>query len=122
MIVVDAHTKSLEVWEVAHSTSVGAISFLLSLFAMFGVTRRMMSVNDTAFVSDEIRTFDEPNGVQAVRCTPYHSSTNDTAEHYVAELKKALIENTTSTMQYLFSKFFFSGRTPPSTQNGRYPG
>lgn len=68
------------------------------MFATFGVPRRVISDNGTAFVLEEIQTFYERNGVHIVTPAPYHPATNGQAERYVAQLKEALLEDTTGPM------------------------
>lgn len=66
-----------------------------------------MSDNGTAFMFDEMRTLYDGNDVQAVIFPPYHHTTNCQAEHYVAELKKALVQDITVPMQCRLSRFLF---------------
>lgn len=89
LIVIHSHTKWIEVRRAPPPTSAATISVLRWLLATFAVPRRMMSDNESSFVSDEIRTFFERNGVQAVTSAPYRPAMNDWAKQYVAELKKA---------------------------------
>lgn len=68
LILVNAHTKCFQVWQVAYPTSTVVMSVLRSLFATFGMLRWVMSDSGTAFVLDKIQTF------CAVTCAPYHST------------------------------------------------
>lgn len=121
LVIVDAHTKWLGVRQVSHPTSAAVAKVLRSLFATFGIARRVMSNNGTAFVSDEIRTFYERNGVEAITSAPYHPATNGQAERYIAELKKALVQDTTRPIQRRLNRFLFRQHTTVHAGTGVTP-
>lgn len=54
LIVIDGHTKWLEVRQVAHPTWAVVSVYMRSLFAMLGVPRQMVSENRAPFVFEEI--------------------------------------------------------------------
>lgn len=66
-----------------------------------------MSNNETAFVHDEIQKFQELNAVRTITCAPYRNFTNVEAERYVAQLKKALVQDTTGKMQSRLRRFLY---------------
>lgn len=107
LVVVDAYTKWLEVKQMATTTSAAVIDTLRSLFATFGLPRKVVSDNGTPFVSTEILKFYSDNGVSSVTSAPYHPATNGQAERYVAELKRALTKDQTGTMQRRIARFLF---------------
>ncbi|XP_037529456.1 uncharacterized protein K02A2.6-like [Rhipicephalus sanguineus] len=57
LVVVDAHTKWVEVRHVTQATSAVVIDVLRSTFATFGIPRKVVSDNGKAFISNEIRQF-----------------------------------------------------------------
>lgn len=121
LIVVNADTKWFEVRQVAHLNLAATIYVLHLLLAMFGVLWRVMSDNDTAFVSDKIQAIYEKNGVQVVTSGPCHVAMNGQAEHYVAELRKALVQDTKGTMKFCLSQFLFRQHTIIHTTTGVPP-
>ncbi|KAM7312101.1 uncharacterized protein ISCGN_009006 [Ixodes scapularis] len=74
------------------------ISELRSVFATFGIPRKVMSDNGTAFVSEEIKSFYSSNGIAAVTSAPYHPATNGQAERMVQQLKTALAKGGKGTL------------------------
>ncbi|KAL1436299.1 hypothetical protein MTO96_049812 [Rhipicephalus appendiculatus] len=50
LVVVDAHTKWVEVRHVTQATSAAVIDVLRSLFATFGILRKVVSDNGKAFI------------------------------------------------------------------------
>lgn len=116
LVMVDVHTKWLEVPQVTHPTSAAVVSVLRLLFAVFRDPRQVMSDNGTAFVSEEIWTFHEWKRVQAIASAPYHPTTIGQAECYVAKLKKALIKDTTGSMQHSLSRFLLQQHTTIHTR------
>ncbi|XP_037521381.1 uncharacterized protein K02A2.6-like [Rhipicephalus sanguineus] len=72
LVVVDAHTKWVEVRHVTQATSAVVIDVLRSIFATFGIPRKVVSDNGKAFISNEIRQFYTANGIQATTSPAYH--------------------------------------------------
>ncbi|XP_049520191.1 uncharacterized protein K02A2.6-like [Dermacentor silvarum] len=99
LVVVYAHKKWVEVRHVMQATSAVVIDVLRSLFAMFGIPRKVVSDNGKAFISTEIKQFYTENGIQAITSPAYHPATNGQAERYVAELKRALLRDTDKSIQ-----------------------
>lgn len=81
----------------------------------------MISDNRTAFVYDEIRIFYEQDGFQTDISAAYHAVTIAQVVPYVAELKNALIQDTTCSMQHRPSRFFFRRHTTVHTMTGVTP-
>ncbi|XP_077537529.1 uncharacterized protein LOC144149749 [Haemaphysalis longicornis] len=65
----------------------------------------------TAFVSAEIRQFYKDNCITAVTSAPCQPVTNGQAEHYVAELKRALCKDETGSLQRRLARFLFKLHT-----------
>ncbi|XP_037572398.1 uncharacterized protein K02A2.6-like [Dermacentor silvarum] len=99
LVVVDAHTKWVEVRHVTQATSAVVIDVLRSLFATFGIPRKVVSDNGKAFISTKIKQFYTANGIQAITSPAYHHATKGQAERNVAELKRALLRDTDKSIQ-----------------------
>lgn len=121
LVVVDAFTKWLEVRPVNSPTSTAVISVLRSLFATFGIPRKVVSDNGTAFVSSEIQGFYKRNGIRSVTSAPYHPATNGQAERYVGELKRALAREPSGSLNVRLSRFLFRQHTTVHQSTGITP-
>lgn len=98
LIVVDAHTKWLEAFEVGSTSAKQAIVHLRDLFARFGLPVTCHSDNGPPFTSLEFKQFLKSNGVIQTFSPPYHAQSNGQAENSVryakTKLKCALNDNT----------------------------
>lgn len=101
---------------------------LRSLFATFGVPRKIVSDNGAAFVSVEMQRFCTDNGISHIASAPYHPATNGQAERYVGELKTALARDKSGPMSCRLARFLFrqhstihqtTGITPAMAMFGR---
>ena len=82
-ILVDSHSKWLEV-HMVHSTSTSAaVSKLRMIFATHGLPDVLVSDNGAAFTSEEFADFTSRNGIRHVTSSPHHPSTNGLAERAV---------------------------------------
>ena len=90
LIVVDAHSKWLEVIPVRSTTSSSTIEVLRDLFARFGIPDQIVTDNGAQLVSEEFQAFVRSNGIRHLTSAPYHPATNGLAERAVQTSKQAL--------------------------------
>ena len=90
LVVIDAHSKWLEVVVVPSTSSINTIRVLRTMFATHGLPEVVVSDNGTAFTSGEFQEFLKKNGIQHLRSAPYHPSSNGLAERGVQILKEGL--------------------------------
>ena len=76
LLIVDAHSKWLEVFIVPTTSSQAAINKLRPLFATHGLPELLVSDNGAAFTSDEFSEFTKKNGIRHTTSAPYHPSSN----------------------------------------------
>ena len=60
------------------------------VFSTHGLPEVIVSVNGTAFTSEEFAAFVHRNGIKHLTSAPYHPASNGLAERAVQTLKKAL--------------------------------
>ena len=72
LVLVDAHSKWLEVTPVASTSSHATIQALRRIFATHGLPEMLVSDNGTAFTSDEFKQFLQMNGIQQVNSAEQH--------------------------------------------------
>ena len=90
LVVVDAHSKWPEVWEMSSTSSSKTIEVLKHLFSMYGLPEQLVSDNGPQFRSDEFYQFMKNCGIKHYRSATYHPATNGAVERFVQTLKQAL--------------------------------
>ena len=83
LIIVDAHSKWIEVVCTPSATSAAVIEELNVLFAQFGLPDTIVTDNGTCFVSAEFAAFLKRNGIKHITSAPYYPATNGMAERAV---------------------------------------
>ena len=80
LILVDAHSKWMDVQIVSSTSSDATISKLHSIFATHGLPKQVITDNGSGFTSAEFENFCKQNGVKHFLTSPYHPSSNGLAE------------------------------------------
>ena len=83
LVVVDAHTKWLEVIPMTTTSAEKTIEVLRTLFASYGLPQKLVSDNGPQFTASSFEEFLSANGVQHLKSPPYHPATNGEAERFV---------------------------------------
>ena len=90
LVLIDSHSKWLEVCMLTKITANVTIATLREIFARNGIPREFVSDNGPQFVSQEFHHFMTDNGILHIRSSPYHPASNGAAERLVQTVKKAL--------------------------------
>jgi len=90
LVVVDAHSKWIEVESMSVATSSTTIKALRRWFAQFGYPDVLVSDNGPQFTSEEFEVFLKRNGITHMKSAPYFPATNGAAERCVQTFKKAM--------------------------------
>jgi hypothetical protein len=120
LVVVDAHSKWLEVVIMHTISSIATINALTTLFTRYGLCEEIVSDNGTQFTSEEFAEFCGRHGIRHIRTAPGHPQSNGQAERYVETVKSALTKGTTGggKLVDVLNKFLFRYRsTTHSTTN-----
>ena len=107
LVVVDAHSKRLEVVPMTIATASTTIQHLCQLFACFDFPESIVLDNGLQFVAGEFRTFCELNGIRHIRLAPYHPSSNGLAERGVQVFKQGFCKTTSGTVYDHIAQFLF---------------
>ena len=75
-VLVDSHSKWLEVFPTKSTTSQETIEILPHLFARYGFPQELGSKNGPQFTSGEFETFCQHYGIRHTLIPPYHPATN----------------------------------------------
>ena len=90
LVVFDAYSKWAEVVCITSTTAEQTIDALCTIFSRTGLFQQLVSDNGPQFIADEFRTFTMQNGIQHIKCVPYHQASNGLAERFVQTLKHVL--------------------------------
>ena len=121
LILVDAHSKWMEVKPVSSATSAVTIEQLRSIFATHGLPEMLVSDNGSVFTSEEFKDFTKNNGIRHVTSAPYHPASNGLAERTVQTFKESMKKFSESLISTRVSRFLFAYRNTPHTTTGSSP-
>ena len=114
LVVIDGHSKWLEVVVVPSTSSINTIRVLRTLFATHGLPEVVVSDDGAAFMSSEFQEFMKKNGIQHLRAAPYHLSSNGLAEHGVQILKEGLKKITAGDMDTRLAQLLYHYKITPT--------
>ena len=118
LVVVDSHSKWIEVDVVKSTDAKSTIAVLRRLFATHGLPKIVVSDNGTGFASNEFDEFLKGNGIRHVFSAPYHPSSNGQAERVVRTLKDALKRLKEGDTEAQLCRFLFKYRITPHSTTG----
>ncbi|XP_061735502.1 uncharacterized protein K02A2.6-like [Nerophis ophidion] len=128
LVVIDSHSKWLEVFPMSSTTSHNTIKVLRGLFASYGPPEELVSDNGPQLVAKEFTQFLESNGVKHTAVPAYHPASNGAAERSVQILKRSLMKNvleadskSSLSLSHRLSNFLLMYRSTPHTVTGRTP-
>ena len=120
LLMVDAHSKWLEVHIVPTTSSNAAISKMRTVFAAYGLPEILVTDNGSAFTSTEFSEFTTRNGIRHVTSSPYHPSTNGLVERAVQTFKQAM-KKSSSPLDSRIANFLLTYRLTPHPSTGTSP-
>ena len=121
LVVIDAHSKWIEVSPMATATSSTTIQQLRQMFARFGLPDTVVSDNGPQFASSEFAEFCHANGIRHILVAPCHPASNGLAERAVRILKQGLRKMTEGSLSNKLARFLFHYRNTPHSTTGMIP-
>ena len=121
-IIVDSHSKWLEVFPMTTTTATATINVLRAVFARYGLPHEVVSDNGPQFVSEEYQTFLKMNRIKLTLVPPYHPASNGLAERHVRTFKgmyKAY--GNARSVQHRVADILFRYRNTPHSTTGKTP-
>ena len=116
ILLVDAHSKWPEVFEMSNTTSQKTIEILRQAYKL---PEHIVSDNGPQFISREFAEFMAKNGIKHIRSAPYHPATNGQVERFVQTFKRAMKTSITKgTLNQRLCSFFvvIQNHTPQCDQ------
>ena len=126
LVVIDSHSKWIDVKHMRTITANRTIDELRLIFAEHGLPEEIVSDNGPQFTSDEFSKFLKQNNVKHTLSPPYHPQSNGAAERAVRVVKEALIKQVIDgkahqSMKHRLANFLFRYRTTPHSTTGVTP-
>ena len=120
LLLIDAHSKWIEVHVVPSTSTKATIEKLRIIFATHGIPEQLVSDNGSGFTSQEFSLFMERNGIKHILTSPYHTSSYGLAECAVQTFKNG-IRQLECDVQERISMFLFRYRVTPHSTTGLSP-
>ncbi|XP_025999364.1 uncharacterized protein K02A2.6-like [Astatotilapia calliptera] len=121
LVIVDAHSKWLDVYPVPSATAAATIDCLRNCFSTHGLPEMVVSDNAQCFVSAQTKEFMAKNGITHVTSAPYHPASNGLAERAVQTFKELMKKSTGDTLATKLNRALFSYRITPQSTTGKSP-
>ena len=121
LVIVDSYTKFLDVHICSNTTSTVTIDLLRKSFCNFGLPDVVVSDNAAYFVSQEMTSFLEKNGIRQVTPAPYNPSSNGLAERAVRTLKEGLKKFSSGSLNTRVCRFLYNYRKTVHSATGKSP-
>ncbi len=122
-LVIDAHSKWGEVFQMNHTTTTKTIDILRQLFSSYGLPEQVVSDNGPQFASAEFQQFMQGNGIRHIRCAPYHPASNGLVERFVRTFKESMSagKNDGLSLTHRLANFLLTYRSTPHATTQRSP-
>ena len=88
LLTIDAHSKWMDIHCVKSATSSLTIDTMKSTFASHSLPEILVSDNGSNFVSSELKSFLQKNGMKHITSAPYHPRTNGLVARMVQTFKQ----------------------------------
>jgi len=121
LILVDAHSKWLDVHLMQSISYTNTVEKLRIVFVTHSLPRKVVTDNGSSFTSKEFHAFMFENGITHITTAPYHPSSNGLAKRAVQTLKCGLEATKGDSLQERLSKFLFTYRINPHSTTGIAP-
>ena len=121
LVLVDAHSKWLDVQVMQSITTAKTIDKLNKLFSTHGLPQKIVTDNGPSFTSDEFKRYMQANGIKHITSAPYHPATNGLAERAVQTMKQGIRQMQNGSIEEKLAKFLFKYRITPHSTTGVSP-
>ena len=119
LLIIDAHSKWLDIHCVNSGTSSVTKDKMRSTFASHGLPEIVVSDNGSNFVSSEFKSFLQKNGIKHITSAPYHPSTNGLVERAVQT--QGMKKQGDGSVDTNLARFLLIYRITPQSTTGESP-
>ena len=113
LILVDAHSKWMDVYPTRSADSAITIEKLRTSFASWGVPVTLVTDNAQCFLSESFKTFCKVNGIKHLTTPCLSPKSNGLAERAVQTFKNGWYKQISGSVETKVSRFLFKYRTTP---------
>ena len=121
LIIVDAHSKWVEIFKTKSSSTFTTIDCLRQTFARYGIPTTIVSDNGPCFSSQEFENFIQSNGISHVKTAPYHPQSNGLAEKMVQTFKNSMKKQPEESIDVKLARFLLTYRSTPHSSTNKTP-
>ena len=121
LIVIDSFSKFLDIQFSSLATSAVTIGHLRKTFSNFGLPEIIVSDNAPNFVSQEMESFFQKNGIKHICPAPYNPASNGLAERAVRTFKEGLGKFKEGDYQTRVCRFLYNYRKTVHSATGKAP-
>ena len=121
LILIDAHSKWMDIFSTHSCSTDVTIEKMRSSFACWGVPKTIVTDNARCFLSEQFGTFCRVNGVRHLTSPCLSPKSNGLAERGVQTFKNGLYKQKTGSVETKVSRFLFRYRTTPNSVTLRSP-
>ena len=121
LIIIDAHSKWIDVYPMNKITTEATIEELRTCFTNNGIPDYLVTDNGPSFKSEAFEKFMEVNGIIHLTSAPYHPESNGLAERAVQVFKSCMKKIQGGSLRARVNKFLLRYRVTPQTTTGRAP-
>ena len=121
LILIDAHSKWMEVHITSGATSAITINKMKLTFSSLGLLEILVTDNGPAFASQEFTAFTKANGIRHITSVPYHPASNGVAERAVQTFKAAMKKLKQGPLEDRVMKFLFRYHITSQSTTGQSP-
>ena len=118
LIIIDAHSKWMEVIPMKSAATLTTTQQLRMVFSRFGIPESIVSDNGPQFSSSEFEQFCRKNGIRHIRVSPYHLASNGLTERIVQTFKQGFQKHTEGTIQDRIARLLFHYRITSHSTTG----
>ena len=121
LVLIDSHSKWMDVYLVTTATSHGTIEKIRQSFSVHGLPQMLVSDNAICFKSAELADFVAKNAIKHVTSAPFHPSSNGSAERRTFKEGMKRRQGGNECLEAKVSRFLFSYRITPHSTTGLSP-
>lgn len=121
LVLIDSHSKFMDVHVTTSTSSAVIISMLMNTFSNFALPDIVVSDNASYSVSEETEVFWRKNGIKHITPAPYNPSSNGLAERAEKTFKEGLSKFKEGDIKTVICRFLYNYRRSVHSSTRKAP-
>ena len=121
LLIVDSHSKWIDVHVTTSSNASVTIEKLMSSFATYGLPHTIVLAKGPYFLSFDFELFNKMNGIRYIKVSPHRPASNGLAERAVQTVKSGITKMEGGNLQLKVTRFLSRYRITPQAITGISP-